>query len=95
MTFQHPQNIPKIEVSFGANGGVPINVTIITDNDTDENAVVLDNSDNNSFSIGYFCNKLFRLCNKRAYRVGVRFESEGNIFLDSISLQHKSLGGLK
>ncbi len=92
------KSVPKIEVAFGTNGGVPIKTTVITENSRDEGIFVIDEPEEQNkeeFSAGYFRNRLIRPINKRACRIGLRFESEGNMSVDAISLQYKSLGGLK
>lgn len=89
------KNVPKVEVAFGTNGGVPIKTTVITENAADEGEFVIDEPEEQEYSPGYFQNRLIRPANKRACRIGLRFESEGDMSIDAISLQYKSLGGLK
>ncbi len=89
------KSIPKIEVAFGTNGAVPIKTTVITENTTEEDEIVINDEESEKFSPGYFRNRLIRLANKHACRVGIKFESEGNMSIDAISLQYKRLRGLK
>lgn len=89
------KSIPKIEASFGTNGGNPIRATVITENAAEENEIVIDDPEEQEYSAGYFQNRLIRPANKQACRVGIKFESDGNMVLDAISLKYKQLGGLK
>ena len=89
------KNVPKVEVTFGTNGGVPIKTTVITENAADEGELVIDEPEEQEHAAGYFHNRLIRPGNKRACRIGLRFESEGDMSIDAISLQYKTLGGLK
>ncbi len=89
------KSIPKIELALGANGGVPIHATVITENSTDESEIVIDEPEEQDYAAGYFQNRLIRPANKRACRVGLKLECEGEMSIDAISLQYKSLGGMK
>lgn len=89
------KSVPKIEVSFGTNGGMPIKTTVLTENIADESEIIIDDPEEAEYSVGYFQNRLIRPANKHACRIGIRFESEGNMSVDAISLQYKLLGGLK
>lgn len=89
------KTIPKIEVSFGTNGGVPIKTTVITESANEENEIVIEEPEEEKYSVGYFQNRLIRPANKHACRVGIKFEAEGDISVDAISLQYKHIGGLK
>ena len=89
------KSVPKIEVAFGTNGGVPIKTKIITESSVDEQEFVIDEQEEQEYAASYFQNRLIRPGNKHAYRMGLCFESDGEMSLDSISLQYKHLRGLK
>jgi hypothetical protein len=89
------KSVPKIEVAFGTNGGVPIKTKIITESSVDEQEFVIDEQEEREYATSYFQNRLIRPGNKHAYRMGLCFESDGEMSLDSISLQYKHLRGLK
>ncbi len=89
------KSIPKAEVSFGNNEGVPITVTTITDRGEASKEIILDFEETDSRSPQFFKNVAIRNSEKLNNRIGYRFESNGNIFLDSISVYFKLLGGSK
>lgn len=89
------KNVPKIEVSFGANGGVPIRTVVIDERGESETEFVIDEPEKESRSVAYVQNKLIRPPNKNPYRISVKFESKGGMAVDSLSLIYKNLRGLK
>lgn len=89
------KNIPKIELSLGANGGEPVQVDIITDKGTEENELIIDDETSNNKLPNYFVNRLIRVGDKNAHRIGLKFKCDGAFSLESMSLQYKQLGGLK
>lgn len=89
------KSVPKVEVVFGAAGGNAVRATVFIDDNITESIVVVDEAEAQAYSENYFQNKLIRPTEKHAYRIGLKFESNGNMALDSITLQYKQLGGLK
>ncbi len=89
------KNVPKIEVTFGANGGVPINATVITEQGNDETNIVIQQPEAEEYSPQYYENHLIRPSSRANCRIGLKFESEGGLAVNAISLQYKQIGGLK
>lgn len=97
-TFGSPtitMSVPKAEISFGNNGGIPIAVTTITDRGETQREVVLDFVESDERKPQFFKNVVIRNGERINNRVGYRLESNGNIFLDSLSVYYKQLGGAK
>ena len=89
------KTVPKIEVALGANDGVPITVSVITENNTTESEITLSLSSAEQYSPTQFENVLIRPEQKNNCRLAIKFESKGNIAVDAIALQYRHTGGLK
>lgn len=89
------KTIPKIEVSFGTNGGEAITASVITDKGTSEVDIYVDETEAGRYSVEHFVNKLLRPVGKHANRVGLKFQCESDMAVDGIVIQYKLLGGLK
>ena len=89
------KSIPKAEVSFGNNKGVPITVTTITDRGEASKEIILDFEETDSRSPQFFKNVAIRNSEKLNNRIGYRLESKGNLFVDALSIYYKLLGGCK
>ena len=89
------KNIPKADISFGNNEGNPITVTTITDRGEYAEKIVLDFEETDKRSPQFFKSVVVRNAEKLNNRIGYRFESNGNIFIDSMTVYFKLLGGSK
>ena len=90
------KNIPMVNVTFGNNGGTPITVKFITESKTeDESTITLNESEAAEYSPEYLHNRQFRPYSRVNVRFGIRFESEGAMAIDAISLQYTILRGAK
>lgn len=89
------KSVPKIELSLGVNGGVPITFTLTTEGTIEENLIELSEPDVDMRSPSYFVNKLIRPINQRAFRYGIGLESLGNMSIDALFIQFRTLGGIK
>ncbi len=90
------KNVPAVDINFGNNGGKPISVSFVTDSGTDENTVVIiDESDSDERSPDSVHNRWLRPSTQLISRLGVKLECEGEMSVDSISLEYKLLGGAR
>ena len=90
------KNIPMVNVTFGNNGGIPVSVKFITESMlADESTIVLGESEAEEYSPEYLHNRQFRPYSRANVRFGIRFESEGAMAIDAISLQYTVLRGAK
>lgn len=90
------KNVPIVNVIFGNNGGMPITVKFITESKTDdESTITLNESEAAEYAPEYLHNRQFRPYSRVNTRFGIRFESEGAMAIDAISLQYTVLGGAK
>lgn len=89
------KNIPKVEITFGANEGVPITVTTITDKGESDCDVYLESPELDSYTVGHFASKVIRPSIQRANRLMLKCECNGNMAIDNITIMFKQLGGLK
>ncbi len=89
------KSIPKCEISFGKNGGNPITVTTITDHGESSEEIILDFEETDKRNPQFFKSVAIRNGQKLNNRIGYKFESNGNIFIDSMMVYFKTLGGSK
>ncbi len=89
------KSVPRAEISFGANGGQPITVTITTDKGQSEQAVVVQGSSEDERQADFFDSVVIRNLVKQNNRIGYRFESTGNLLIDAFSVYYKQLEGAK
>lgn len=89
------KSVPKAEISFGNNEGVPITVTTITDRGETSREVVLDFEETDHRNPQFFKNVVIRNGERLNNRIGYRLESNGNLFVDALSVYYKLLGGSK
>lgn len=87
------KSVPRIDVSLGANGGVPVTVTTITDSGEVSSDVVIDTDKTNERTPDFFTTKAVRNGEKLVSRIGLRFETVGKLFLDAMTVYYKMLGG--
>ena len=85
------KSVPKAEISFGSNGGVPITVTTVTDRGECESVVLQNGEETDDRKPGFFKNRVIRSRERPVCRVGYRLESTGSLFVDSVSMFYKRL----
>jgi hypothetical protein len=84
---------PRTDVSFGNNEGIPITVTTVTDHGDTVREVVLDGEETDERLPNFFKNVAIRNGEKLVGRVGLRFETDGKLFLEAMTVYYKMLGG--
>lgn len=89
------KSVPKAEISFGNNDGLPIMVTTITDRGENTREIALNFDDADERNPQFFKNTVIRNQEKHVNRIGYKIESEGNLFVDALSVYYKQLGGSK
>ena len=89
------KSVPKTEISFGSNNGIPIRITTVTDKGHSEQEIAIDNPDNDDSAPGFFTNVAVRNSQRINNRIGYKIESQGNLCLDAISIHYKYLKGAK
>ena len=87
------KTVPKVDVSLGANGGVPIMVTTITDHGENSREVVIDIEEADERNPRFFDSLAVRNGEKLVGRFGLRFAVVGKMFLDAMTVYYKMLGG--
>lgn len=89
------KSVPKIDISFGNNEGNPITVTTITDRGNSIDEIIADFEETDSRNPQFFKSQVIRNAVRHSNRIGYKFKSLGNLFIDSISIYFKILGGNK
>ena len=85
--------ISLVNVSFGNNGGEPINIKYITENGEHlQESVVLPHNDTTEYSAGYVSNKPLRPAVGLVNRFGLKLECEGDMAIDAISIDYRQVG---
>lgn len=87
--------VPKAEVSFGNNDGYVIEITTITDRGESSEAVWLNLEEVEKRDPKFFQSVAVRNAQKLNNRIGYRFQSDGNIVVDAMTVYFKYLGGSK
>ena len=85
--------VPKTDMSFGNNDGVPVMVTTITNNGESGQEIVPNGEETNDRQPAFFETVVIRNSERLSERIGYRLESNGNIALGGISLTYKIIGG--
>ncbi len=89
------KTVPKSEISFGANGGTPITVTTITDKGQTQTDITVDGDETEERQPRFFTSVVVRNAARHGNRIGYKFECDGNLYLDALSIHYKHLGGAK
>ena len=89
------KSVPKAEISFGNNDGLPIMVTTITDRGENAREIALNFDDADDRNPQFFKNTVIRNEKRHVNRIGYKLESKGNLFVDALSVYYKQLGGSK
>lgn len=89
------KKVPLVNINFGGYEQTGINVSFITDSGTeDENPVNQYGLNGDEYAADYVVNRQFRP-SRIVTRFGIKIEREGNLNVDSISLDYRILGGMK
>lgn len=89
------KNVDKVVLSVGNNGGVPINVSFITDMGTEETEIVPDGSQTEAYTAGYVKSMQLSPCIRQVERFGVKLSCDGPLAVDGIILTYRVTGGAK
>ncbi|MBR4973869.1 MAG: hypothetical protein IKY45_05350, partial [Clostridia bacterium] len=87
------KNVPSIEVLLGSNDGIPMTVTTITEQTTNEEQIVLSAENSEIGEAGYFQKAVIKPLNRINYRVALKIEAEGKLEVSDLVLKFKKLGG--
>lgn len=97
--FGQPQKnkaIPLVNSSFGNNGGDPITIFYITENgEYTEETVKPRHKEISTYSAGYVRSYPFRPCVGMVACFGLRITCNGNMAVDSVSINYRPTGGAK
>ena len=97
--FGYPERyktIKKVCMSFGDNGGEPITVQCITDTaDNDETIITLLTDENGPDSPKYIKNKQIVPYTKFSSRFGLKIACEGQLLIESMTMEYKNAGGIR
>ena len=86
------KRVPKAELSLGANGGVPIEVEVISGGSTIYQTVFADGEGDDEENPNYFSTAQLKGNGSPSRRIGYRLSASGRILLDSIAVYYKQLG---
>lgn len=89
------KNVDKVVLSVGNNGGVPINVSFVTDMGTEETEIVPDGSQTEAYTAGYVKSMQLSPCIRQVERFGVKLSCEGPLLVDGITLTYRVTGGVR
>ena len=89
------KNIDRVSVGFCNNGGAPISLRFVTDkgSESENISLVSDNTDERDAAFVTVKSFYPTLCSVRNF--GVKIECDGPLILDGVSLQYRTLGGVK
>lgn len=92
----YTKNVPLVNIAFGNNAGAPVTVEFVADKgDCGTEEVTLSESDSDEYSPEYVHNRQLRPCAHGITRFGVRIKCDGEVSVDSISLNYRTLGGAR
>ena len=89
------KNVDKVVLSVGNNGGVPINVSFVTDMGTEETEIVPDGSQTKAYTPGYVKSMQLSPCIRQVERFGLKLSCEGPLAVDGITLTYRVTGGVR
>ncbi len=89
------KNVDRVSISFGNNGGEPINVGFVTDKGIESDTVTLAGSSTNERDAAFVNVKNFYPCMRSVRTFGVKIECDGPLVVEGLSLQYRLLGGVK
>lgn len=90
------KSVPIVNISFGDNEGRPITVDFISEkNIKDQHSVNLIGANEEIYSPGYSNSVRFFPWTKGSVKFGINISCDGELSIDAITLQYKTLGGAK
>lgn len=89
------KNVDKVVLSVGNNGGVPINVSFVTDMGIEETEIVPDGSQIEAYTAGYVKSMQMSPCIRQVERFGVKLSCDGPLAVDGITLTYRVTGGAR
>ncbi len=89
------KNVDKVVLSVGNNGGVPINVSFITDMGTEETEIVPDGGQTETYTPGYVKSMQQSPRIRQVERFGVKLSCNGPLAVDGITLTYRVTGGAR
>ena len=90
------KSVPIVNFSFGYNGGTPINVDFLSERQIpDRHTVTVYGAEAEGYSPEFMHSVRLFPYTKGTVRFGARISCDGELLIDSMSLQYKALGGAK
>lgn len=89
------KNVDKVVLSVGNNGGVPINVSFVTDMGAEETEILPDGSQTEAYTAGYVKSMQLSPCVRQVERFGLKLSCEGPLAVDGITLTYRVTGGAR
>ncbi|MBR6502289.1 MAG: hypothetical protein IKT42_02495 [Clostridia bacterium] len=89
------KNIDRVSVGFGNNGGAPISLSFVTDKGSESENISLVSDNTDERDAGFITVKNFYPGIRAVRNFGVKIECDGPLFVDGMSLQYRTLGGVK
>lgn len=92
----YTKNVELVNLQIGNNGGNPIRVSFVTDCGNEDEEIVPDGNDENTYSAGYVRNQRINPCIRSVVRMGVRMECDGGtLAIDGMTMNYRILGGAR
>lgn len=89
------KNVDRVDIGFGNNGGVPVDITFVTDKGSENDTVTLVSGTTDERAAAFIRYKSFYPSIRALRTFGVKIECEGLLIVDRLSLQYRLLGGAK
>lgn len=89
------KNVERINLQLGNNGAEPIYVSLITESGTEEQMIVFDGNETESYSPAFIDSKAVFPCIRNVLRLGVKLNCSGPMAVDGMILKYKFLGGAR
>ena len=94
-TSGYYKNIDTVSFSLGNNGGVPIEISFMTDCGEEQDEIILESDETESYTPGYITSVSRFPCTHSALRFGVKISCEGPLAIDGMTLTYRILGGVR
>ena len=89
------KNIDRVGITFGNNGGAPIDISFVTDKGSESNTVTLVGSFVNKQDTAFITAKNFFPTLRAVRTFGLKIECSGPLYINGLTLQYRLLGGIK
>ncbi len=89
------KNVEQLNIGFGNNDGVPINVSFITDVGGETEWVMLTGENTGERDVGFITVKSFYPTLRSIRNFGIKIECEDKLVVDGLSLKYRLLGGVR